>query len=380
MQIMADALDVLGLADVIRVLPVLSGYPSPKYVNLVLRKTSSSAYLFETSASRPDIAADIESKLGEAGVSKLDALLVTHCHGDHGGGAATLARRGRAEDERAPIYLHSAGYRFMTQPAATFLQETYELFLARSHWGLLDYSSLSDEQILDNAIRNRYANYFERVPKHGLCFVDHGHLPDGVLAVFTPGHSHDCVLYWDREHGVAIPGDTIICKGNPDDPSTHAYVVPIFTVAGQTYSMAYERYLRTIRVLEKFFSTYRVDCVIPPHGRFAVTDPLDWVAFAKGYFEGIYRALRDDFLAEHEGPFRAMDLNPYIPTAGSHPISTPSHVFGMLCMLADDGFLDMEEHRRTRQIVFSLVEAPPADYVTRILARDPGPLPIFGTI
>jgi hypothetical protein len=75
-----------------------------------------------------------------------------------------VSRRGRPAPQRAPIHLHSAGYRFMTQPAATFLQETYELFLARSHWGLLDYSSLSDEQILENAIRNRYANYFERVP------------------------------------------------------------------------------------------------------------------------------------------------------------------------------------------------------------------------
>lgn len=379
MQTTADALEALGLTSVIRVLPVLSGYPSPKYVNLVLRKTDRATYLFETSAARPDIVESVQAALDDAGARELDALLVTHCHGDHGGSAATISTRGR-DGERAPIYLHSAGYRFMTQPAATFLQETYELFLARSHWGLLDYSSLSDEQILDNAIRNRYANYFERVPKHALRFVDHGHLPDGILAVFTPGHSHDCVLYWDREHGVAIPGDTIICKGKPDEPDTHAYVVPIFTVAGQTYSMAYERYLRTVRVLEKFFSTYRVDCVLPPHGRFAVTDPLDWVAFARGYFEGIYRALREDFFSEHDGPFRAMDLNPYIPTAGSHPISTPSHVFGMLCMLADDGFLEMEEHRRTRQIVFELVEEPPADYVTRILDRDPGPLPIFGRI
>jgi glyoxylase-like metal-dependent hydrolase (beta-lactamase superfamily II) len=377
---MSEALSHLGLDDTISVLPVLSGYPSPKYVNLVLRRSEGKAYLFETSASRPDIVADIDRRLDEAGVDVLDAVLVTHCHGDHGGGAAIISRRGRAEPERAPIHLHSAGYRFMTQPAVMFLQETYELFLARSHWGLLDYSSLSDEQILENAIRNRYANYFERVPKRDLRFVDHGHLPDDLLAVYTPGHSHDCVLYWDRKHGVAVPGDTIICKGDPDDESTHAYVVPIFTVAGQTYSMAYERYLRTIRVLRKFFSTYRVDCIIPPHGRFAVTAPLDWVAFAEGYFEGIYRAFRDDFLDDHDGPFRAMDLNPYIPTAGSHPISTPSHVFGMLCMLADDGYLDMVEHRRTRQIVFTLVEAPPPDYVTKMLGKDPGPIPLFGTI
>jgi glyoxylase-like metal-dependent hydrolase (beta-lactamase superfamily II) len=380
MRLVNEALEAMGLSDEIAVLPVLSGYPSPKYVNLVLRRSEGSTFLFETSAARPDIVEQVTAALDDQGVDALDALLVTHCHGDHGGSAASISKRGRPEGERAPIYLHSAGYRFMTQPAASFLQETYELFLARSHWGMLDYSSLSDEQILENAIRNRYANYFERVPKRALRFVDHGNLPEGILAVFTPGHSHDCVLYWDRDRGVAVPGDTIICKGDPADPETHAYVIPIFTVAGQTYSMAYERYIRTIRVLKKFFSTYRVDCVIPPHGRFAVTEPLEWVSFAEGYFEGIYRSLREDFLAEHEGPFRAMDLNPYIPTAGSHPISTPSHSFGMLCMLADDGFLDMQEDERTRQILFEVAETPPADYVTRMLAKDPGPLPIFGTI
>ena len=372
-----EALAALGLADRIEVLVVSSGYPSPRYVNLVLRRHAGRAYLFETSAARPDIVAEVDGVLAAHGVTRLDAVLVTHCHGDHGGAAGHLARYGRDHGSPAPIYLHSAGYRFLTQPGPAFLQETYELFLSRAHWGLLDHSALTPELMLAHPMRKQYQDYFGRVRKSELRFVDHGQLPAGIDAVYTPGHSHDCVLYYDREHGVAIPGDTIICTGAPGDPATQGYVIPIFTVAGQVYSMAYERYLRTISVLRRFFETEPVRAVLPPHGRFAVTRPRDWVAFASAYFEGLYRAFREKFLAAHPEPFRACDLNPYIPTAGAHPISTPSHVGGMLCLLADEGWLDMVEDARTRQLTFTVREQPPADHVTRLIESDPGELPIY---
>jgi hypothetical protein len=123
-----------------------------------------------------------------------------------------------------------------------------------------------------------------------------------------------------------------------------------------------------------------VRAVLPPHGKFAVTRPLEWVTFAEGYFKGIYRALLDDFLSDPErrnAPFYARDLNRFIPSAGAHPISTPSHTFGMLCALADEGYLTMEEHPATRQIAFGVERMPPEDWVAKSLARDPGPLPLF---
>jgi glyoxylase-like metal-dependent hydrolase (beta-lactamase superfamily II) len=372
-----EALAALGLADRIEILVVSSGYPSPKYVNLVLRRHAGRAHLFETSAARPDIVAEVEGALAARGVTRLDAVLVTHCHGDHGGAAGHLARYGRGQDAPAPIHLHSAGYRFLTQPGPAFLQETYELFLSRAHWGLIDHSTLTPERMLAHPMRKQYEDYFARVRKSELRFVDHGQLPAGIEAVYTPGHSNDCVLYFDREHGVAIPGDTIICTGVPGDPATQGYVIPIFTVAGQVYSMAYERYLRTISVLRRFFATHPVRAVLPPHGRFAVTRPLDWVTFATAYFEGLYRAFREQFLPAHPGPFRARDLNPYIPTAGAHPISTPSHVGGMLCLLADEGWLDVTEDAHTRHLTFTVREQPPADYVTRLIESDPGELPMY---
>ena len=94
----------------------------------------------------------------------------------------------------------------------------------------------------------------------------------------------------------------------------------------------------------------------------------------------MYRALREDFLgdaARRTGPFYARDLNPFIPSAGAHPISTPSHTFGMLCALVDEGYFAMEEHPHTRQIAFHVERLPPEDWVRKSLARDPGPLPLF---
>jgi glyoxylase-like metal-dependent hydrolase (beta-lactamase superfamily II) len=374
------ALGNLGLRDNLFICPVQSGYPSPKLVNLVLRKYGGESYLFEASAARDDVVAETFAHLDAHGVSRLDGLLVTHCHGDHAGSAGIVAARGYPEGERAPIFLHSANYRFLTHPEAAFLNETYELFLTRAHWGLLSFDALSSAEMIDHQLRKQFAHYFARTPKTALRFVDQAQIPDGIMALFTPGHSNDCVLYYDEELGVAVPGDTIICTGLVEKPETHGYVIPIFTVAGQNYSMAYERYVQTIRVLRRFFETYRVRAVLPPHGKFAVTEPLEWIRFAEGYFRGIYRALHNDFLSDpkrRNEPFYARDLNPFIPSAGAHPISTPSHSFGMLCSLVDEGYFSMDEHPHTRQIAFHVERVPPEDWVEKSFRGDPGPLPLF---
>jgi glyoxylase-like metal-dependent hydrolase (beta-lactamase superfamily II) len=375
-----QALDDLGLADAVSVCPVPSGYPSPKLINLVLRRHGGMTLLFEASAHTEEIVEQIHEHLRRLGVSRLDGVLVTHCHGDHGGSAGVIAQWGRPPENRAPIYVHSASYRFLTHPDAAFLNETYELFLTRAHWGLLQYNELTNDEMLHNDFRRRYSGYFARTPKSDLRFVDHAQLPDSIWAVVTPGHSNDCVLYYDEELGIAVPGDTIICTGRADQPDTYGYVIPIFTVAGQSYSMAYERFLQTVRVLRRFFQSYRVRAVLPPHGKIAVTRPDDWVRFAEGYFEGIYRALLEDFLGDTDRrnrPFMAKDLNAFIPSAGAHPISTPSHTFGMLCALADEGYFALSEDPHTRQITFELERMPPDDYVRARLGEDPGPLPIF---
>ncbi len=377
------ALADLGLSTAVSVHPVASGYPSPRLVNPVLIRGDGRAVLFEAPAARPDIVADLTSSLARADVTRLDAVLVTHCHGDHAGMAGVIAGVGRTEGERAPIHVHSAGYRFLTQPAASYFDETFLIFQARAQFGLIDLSAFTGTEMLEHPRRAPYAHYFARTPKSALEFVDEGRLPRGIVALASPGHSNDCVLYLDTARGVVIPGDTIICVGRVEDPASRDFVVPIFTVMGQGYSRGFESYLSTLRRIRCFFERFQPRVVLPPHGRFAVIEPMAWVRFAERYFEGLYRILRNEFLladgtAPRREPFTAADLSPLVPHAHSHTVSTPSHMFGMLCALADEGYLTLAEDVTSRRITFALEELPPADYLTRRLAEDPGPLPIFG--
>src|SRR6185436_19952105 len=130
------ALSEFGISGAVAICPVQSGYPSPKLVNLILRRRHDKAFSFEASAARQDVIAEINAHLDAHQVKRLDGVLVTHCHGDHAGSAGIVAARGYPEGELAPIHLHSAGFRFLTHPEAAFLNETYELFLTRAQWGL----------------------------------------------------------------------------------------------------------------------------------------------------------------------------------------------------------------------------------------------------
>ncbi|MCA9773433.1 MAG: MBL fold metallo-hydrolase [Myxococcales bacterium] len=374
-----EALARLGLADAVRVIPVDSGYPSPKKINLVLTRRWRGNYLYESSAATESIVRQIEEGLDANGVERLEGLLVTHCHGDHAGSAGIIAGRGRPAGERAPIYCHSTGYRYLAHPEVTFLDETYLLFLHRAHWGRFDYSQMTADVLEQFPIRKMFATYFRRTPKHALRFVDHGELPAAITAVHTPGHSLDCVVYYDEAFGLAVPGDTIITTGTPDDASTWGFVVPIFTVLGQSYSAGFESFILTIRRLRRFFEIHDVRVIIPPHGKFAILDPHAWVKFAEGYFESIYRALLDELTdgGPRRDPFVATDVLGRISSAGAHKMSTPSHVFGMLCSLAEEGFFDMEEDEKTRHVRFTMREVPPEDFMARKLAQDPGFVPVY---
>src|ERR1044071_9718711 len=159
------ALSDLGIAGEVVICPVPSGYPSPKLVNLVLRKRRNEAFLFEASASRKDVIDETLAHLSTQGVGRLDGVLVTHCHGDHAGSADVLAGLGRPNGERAPIYVHSASYRFLTHPEASLLSAPYGLLLTRAHWRLFEFNTLSNDKMFAQELRRQFAGYFSRTPK-----------------------------------------------------------------------------------------------------------------------------------------------------------------------------------------------------------------------
>lgn len=67
-----EALSALGLDDRLQVLSVPSGYPSPKYINLVLRRLDGRSYLFESSAARPDIVSAADDLRGRSGEQQVE--------------------------------------------------------------------------------------------------------------------------------------------------------------------------------------------------------------------------------------------------------------------------------------------------------------------
>jgi glyoxylase-like metal-dependent hydrolase (beta-lactamase superfamily II) len=119
-------------------------------------------------------------------VSELDALLITHIHLDHSGGAGALVK----ENPRLTVYVHSSGAPHLVDPTKLVASAT-------RLWG----EGL--EELFGHTLP---------VPQQNLRVLEGGEtlsVGSGKINVeYTPGHANHHVCYFDDSNGVAFVGDT----------------------------------------------------------------------------------------------------------------------------------------------------------------------------
>lgn len=375
----SDALSRLGLGEKLTVVPVPSGYPAPKFVQLVVLREGGRTLLFESSAGDDEHFESTVAGLRAAGVERVDALLCTHTHGDHAGAAGRLAAWGQPDGLRAPIYLHSSGHRMVTCPDLAFMDENFDIMTVRSHRAATRFDELFSEAEQPKQLRPGWQQRYAPVPRSALRFVDRGALPSGIAALHVPGHADDCVMYVIESAGVAIPGDTVLTSGAPADPASWRFVVPPFTVVDQKYSRGVEAFLLSLGRIRQFFELCRVRTIIPPHGRFAVVEPMAWYDATLAYFETLYAELIGQVLEVPSlaAGFAVVDASSRISHAQAEPMSVTSHLYGLICLLAEEGVLSAREDPRSRHIRFARIGDPPKDLIERLVHEDRSPLRIL---
>ena len=163
--------------------------------NWMGRPHSIGAALLESNRSRaivdpgPEITLPaVREQLATHGVSvaDLDALLITHIHLDHSGGAGALVK----ENPRLAVYVHSSGAPHMVDPSKLVASAT-------RLWG----EGL--EELFGHTLP---------VPQENLRVLEGGEtlsVGSGKINVeYTPGHANHHVCYFDDSNGVAFVGDT----------------------------------------------------------------------------------------------------------------------------------------------------------------------------
>jgi glyoxylase-like metal-dependent hydrolase (beta-lactamase superfamily II) len=127
--------------------------------------------------------------LDELGIDDLAAMVVSHIHLDHAGGAGHFARR----YPRARIGVHRAGVRHLADPSRLWDSATriYGEEGMRRMWGPMEPIDRDRLLVLDEG--------------------DHIPLGDGhrLEVMYTPGHAKHHVVYFDPSGGGAFIGDSV---------------------------------------------------------------------------------------------------------------------------------------------------------------------------
>lgn len=128
-------------------------------------------------------------------ISDLHAILLTHIHLDHAGATGALVR----ENPRLRVYVHSRGLPHLLDPSKL----------------------LRSASVLYGEEMGRLFGDFLPVPSSNLYPLEGGELLQfssrRLQVLYTPGHAHHHVTYFDQTEGVAFVGDTagISVNGHP---------------------------------------------------------------------------------------------------------------------------------------------------------------------
>jgi glyoxylase-like metal-dependent hydrolase (beta-lactamase superfamily II) len=137
-------------------------------------------------------ATTVQTLLDGLGAERPRALLLTHIHFDHAGGAGELVARWPDLE----VVVHERGARHLADP----------------------------ERLEASARRVFGAQFDERfgtltpIPEANLTVVSGGEVVHGMRVLATPGHAVHHVAYLDESTGRAFPGDVAAVRLTPDGP------------------------------------------------------------------------------------------------------------------------------------------------------------------
>jgi glyoxylase-like metal-dependent hydrolase (beta-lactamase superfamily II) len=119
------------------------------------------------------------------------AILLTHVHLDHAGGAGALVRRWPS----TPVYVHEVGAPHLVDPRKL----------------------LSSAERLYGDAMDRLWGEVVPVPEANIRPLSGGERIDGLRVAHTPGHASHHVSYFHEESGTAFVGDVAGCRIPPSD-------------------------------------------------------------------------------------------------------------------------------------------------------------------
>lgn len=141
-------------------------------------------------------------------LASVEQVLITHAHLDHAGNARRLA-----EETGAQVYIHAddAGVLRHWEDILPERNASYDAGLVRA--------GLPDRLLLRFAERGREVDAMMQAVPEAIAVRDGDVLPAGdreLTVLHTPGHTPGSAVFWDREGGLSVTGDTVLERITPN--------------------------------------------------------------------------------------------------------------------------------------------------------------------